>query len=197
MNVNRLGPLSLLVLLLSACGSKNDKELKGYVSIVSLIEKQVKHLDTSYLYAIQKVVITDSLHQDTSYIKHTEFRAAAKEFLEIPDLSIQKVAKRYKDEPVRYDEMLGRVIMAYRAIDPKKEEYNSQELIIKPNLAEGDKITNIIVSRVINQKDGSSIQKNLLWQIDKSFQITTTVLNDKGEPEKTTITQVSWIKSGS
>lgn len=179
------------LLFLFACGSGSDKEQKNYISIVSLIEKQVAHIDTSFLYSIKKVVITDSLHSDTTYIRNTEFRAAAKEFLEIPDLSSRKVAKRYKEEQARFDETLGRVIMSYTALNPAKEEYTSQELLIKPNVAEGDKVTNVIVTRIINNKDGSQVQKNLLWQTDKSFQVTTTS-QKKGEPEKTTITKVTW-----
>jgi hypothetical protein len=123
------------------------------------------------------------------YIPREDFKVAAKEFLEIPDLSVKKIASNFKEEAPRYDEMLGRVIIAYTAINPE-EEYKSQELLITPDELNGDKINNIIVNRVIISNN-SIVDKNLLWLMDKSFQITTTI-QKPGSEDKTSVVKVSW-----
>jgi len=177
------------LLLFSACKSPKKEEPKNFISILSLIKKQVAHVDTS-LYSIKKITTTDSLPSDTVFINRESFHDVAKEFLEIPDLSNKKVAKKYKEETARYDEMLGRVIITYSAIHPEKEEYPLQELLVTPNIASGDKVNTIIINR--NFKEGATtVLKTLLWQMDKSFQITTS-RQRKDEPEQTTVTKVTW-----
>lgn len=176
------------LIIVTGCKSKDKEPPKNFISVLSLIEKQVAHIDTS-LYSIVKVETRDSLHSDTSYIKREDFRAVAKEFLEIPDLSDPKVAKRYKEEN-RYDELLNRVIITYTPLKPEKEEIQKQEILVTPNVASGDKVNNIIIERVINTRDGF-LEKKMLWQTDKSFLITTTS-QKPGEPEIITTTRVTW-----
>lgn len=176
------------VILSSACKEKEKEDEKKFISVLSLIEKQVAHIDTS-LYAITKYVIKDSLHIDTLYIPREEFRSMAKDFLEIPDLSAKKVAKRYKEE-TRYDELLNRVIISYIPLNPEKEEIQKQEILVTPNIATGDKVNTILISRVINNRDGF-LQKEMLWQMDKSFQVVTST-QKPGQPEVITTTKVTW-----
>ncbi len=176
----------LLVIYFTSC--KEKEEQKKFISIVSLIKKQVAHVDTS-LYPIMKIITTDSLHSDTTYIPREEFASAAKDFLEVPDLSDQKVAKRYQEEKPRFDELLNRVIISYSPIDPDKEEIKKQEMLVTPSIA-GDKVNNIIIIKEITNRD-SFLQKKMLWQLDKYFQIVTR-RQKKGTPEVTTITKVSW-----
>lgn len=183
---------SLLIILaaafFSACNGKKKEEQKKFISVLSLIEKQVAHIDTS-LYAITKVVTKDSLHSDTFYISRENFRKEAKEFLEIPDLSVQKIARRYKEE-TRFDELLNSVIITYTPKDPVNEEIQKQELLVTPNIATGDKVNNIIIESVKNDRNGL-LEKKMLWQIDKSFLITTTT-QKPGEAEIVTITKLTW-----
>ncbi|MBL7725296.1 MAG: hypothetical protein JNK27_14205 [Chitinophagaceae bacterium] len=173
---------------LSACTNKEKGDEKKFISVLSLIEKQVAHIDTS-LYAITKYVIKDSLLIDTLYIPREEFRSVAKDFLEIPDLSAKKVAKRYKEE-TRYDELLNRVIISYIPLNPEKEEIQKQEILVTPNIATGDKVNTILISRVINNRDGF-LQKEMLWQMDKSFQVVTTT-QKPGQSEVIITTKVTW-----
>ncbi|HNR17000.1 MAG TPA: hypothetical protein PKG90_10090 [Chitinophagaceae bacterium] len=177
-----------VAVLSSACKEKEKEDEKKFISVLSLIEKQVAHIDTS-LYAITKYVIKDSLHIDTLYIPREEFRSVAKDFLEIPDLSAKKVAKRYKEE-TRYDELLNRVIISYIPVNPEKEEIQKQEILVTPNIATGDKVNTILISRVINNRDGF-LQKEMLWQMDKSFQMVTST-QKPGQPEVITTTKVTW-----
>ncbi|MEO6610985.1 MAG: hypothetical protein ABIT05_09490 [Chitinophagaceae bacterium] len=179
----------IAVILLPCCRHKEKEPDKKFISVLSLIRKQVAHIDTS-LYSIVKVVSTDSLHHDTTYIPREQFAAVAKEFLEIPDLSDSKVAKRYKEEPAIYDEMLNRVIITYLPIDPAREEFKRQELLATPVPGDDSKINNIIIIREISNRD-SFLQKNMLWQMDKYFQVVTRS-QKPGQPEITTITRVTW-----
>ena len=180
--------LPFLLLLTQSCKQNPKEEEKKFISVLSLIEKQVAHIDTS-LYAITRVVYSDSLHTDTAYIRREDFRSAAKEFLDIPDLSEKKVAKQYMEE-TRYDELLNRVIITYKPINSDDGEIKKQEIQVTPDLTTGDKVNNIIINRVINNRDGF-LQKDMLWQIDKSFQVVTTT-RQPGQPEKITTTKVTW-----
>lgn len=186
---NYLLPILLMSIVSAACKQKKEESEKNFISVVSLIRKQVTHIDTA-LYSIMKVVYTDSLHSDTTYIPREQFAAVAKEFLDIPDLSDNKVAARYKEEPAVHDEMLNRVIITYLPIDPDKEEVKRQEILATPVLGDDAKVNNIIIIREINNRD-SFLQKKMLWQLDKSFQIVTTS-QKPGKPELITTTKVSW-----
>lgn len=176
------------IALLCGCKGKKKEEEKKFISVLSLIEKQVAHIDTS-LYAITKVVSTDSLHSDTSYINREDFRAIAKDFLDIPDLSVQKVAKRYYEE-TRFDELLNRVIITYTPKNPEKEQIQKQEILVTPNIATGDKVNNIIIESVKSDRNGF-LEKKMLWQLDRNFLITTTT-QQPGKPEIVTTTRVTW-----
>jgi hypothetical protein len=175
-------------IIVPACKQKKKESDKKFISVVSLIEKQVEHVDTA-LYSIQKIIYTDSLHSDTTYIRREDFRSEAKEFLEIPDLSNPKVASRYK-ENTSYDETLGRVLITYTPENPDEEEIQKQEILVTPNIATGDQVNNIIINRVISNRNGF-LRKNMLWQIDKSFQVVT-ITQKPGEPEITTTMKVTW-----
>lgn len=178
------------LLIISSCKQKEKEEDKHFISILSLIKQQVAHVDTS-LYSIVKVVYTDdSLPGDTTYIPREEFAAVAKDFLDIPDLSDKKIAKRYKEEPAVQDEMLNRVIITYLPVNPDKEEIKKQELLATPIPGQDARINNIIVIREINNRD-SFFQKKMLWQFDKSFQVVTTS-QKPGKPETSTTTKVTW-----
>jgi hypothetical protein len=178
----------LFVSVFTSCKETKKTPEKKYVSVLSLIKEQVAHVDTS-LYAIVKVVSTDSLHNDTFYIRREDFAAETKEFLEIPDLSDKKVAKRFKEETL-YDNSLNRVVITYTPENPEREIIQKQELLVIPDALTGDKVSNIIINSSIINRD-SSVQKNMLWQMNKSFQITTT-RRLPGQPETTTITRVTW-----
>jgi hypothetical protein len=179
----------IIIALIGACNTKQKEPDKKYVSILSLIKKQVEHVDTS-LYPILKITTLGNLPPDTIYIPREEFATVAKDFLDIPDLSDPKVAKRYKEEQARYDETVNRVVITYTPVNPDKEEVKKQELLVTPSEAAGDKVSNVILLREISNKD-SFLQKKMLWQMDKSFQVVTT-RQKPGRPEEITILKVSW-----
>lgn len=189
------GFILFVVSYLPACKNQpENKDVKHYISVRSIIEKQVAHIDTS-LYSIVKITDYDSLHSDTSYIPREEFRNAAKDFLEIPDLSDTKIANRFKEEN-RYDSLIRKVIITYSPLNPKGEEIQKQELLVSPDIMvdSSNKVTNIIIDRVKKNRDGFWGQQ-MLWITDKSFLITTTT-QKPGETEKIITTRVIWNDGG-
>jgi len=185
-----LAGFTLIALFLFSCKEKKKAESKGFISVVSLIEKQVAHVDTA-LYSIVQVITKDSLHADTNYIPREKFRETAREFLELPDLTNPEVAARFKEDKM-YDTLFRRVIITYTPLDLKKEEFKKIELLISQEIKEdgSNKVTNIIADRIINNRDGF-LQKKMLWQTDRSFLIVTST-QQPGQPEITSTNRVTW-----
>lgn len=187
--IPRIVGFILFVISISSCKSKEIQNDKQFISVLSLIRKDVAHVDTS-LFSIIKVEYTDSLHPDTSYIRREEFAGIANEFLETPDLSDKKIAKRWVESPAIIDQMLNRVIITYTPVNPDKEEFKKQEILATPVPGADAKINNIIIIREISNRD-SFLQKKMLWQVNKSFQVVT-ISQKPGKPEIIKTTRVTW-----
>lgn len=180
---------SLVLITISSC--KNDEkkdESKEYFPVLSFLNSQVAAVDTS-LYSIMRLDYVDSARIDTSYIPREQFRQVAAEFLSIPDISARKYRDRYVEKE-QYDELTDRVILSYNPVDATKEEIQSEEVLIRPDAASGDKVTSIIVNRLINTRD-SIVQKRLLWQVDESFQVVI-MKQLPGKDETLTRYRVTW-----
>lgn len=178
----------LLVLFYWSCRSRTAPE--QYLSIPSLVESQVAHVDTS-LYAITRYDFrgTDTVAFDTIYIPREAFREQAKPFLSIPDLSVAANARRFKEES-RYDELLKRVIITYTPLHPEQEEVQKEEVMVAPDAAVGDKVTTLLTTRIKNDRNGL-LQEELLWMIDNRFTIVRTRKLPGQEAEVIT-TKVIW-----
>lgn len=182
----RLTPLFILLTLI-ACGDKTPA--KKFISVRSLIDQQVQHIDTS-LYSIKRYSTIDTLPPDTAYIAREDFRKEVDVFYQIPDLSDARLAKKFKEE-TRYDEVMERVIISYVPIKPEEESFQRIELFVKPDLAAGDQVKTILATRSRNDRNGSE-KEELVWQLDRSC---TSIRTTKkpATPEVTRITKWSWI----
>lgn len=179
---------SFVIFLFSVgCRSKAPDVKKSHFPALSFIQSQVAQVDTS-LYSIMKLEYRDSSDTDTSYIRREEFRAAAKDFLEIPDLTSSALSKRFT-ELSNYDETLGRVMLTSYPVDKEKEVLQRQEVLITPSPA-GDKVNSIFIDLLFQNRD-SAVQKRLLWRVDQSFQVTA-IRQKPGQPEIITTTKVIW-----
>lgn len=165
---------------------KTDKEI-NFIPVISKVKEQIEHIDTS-LYTIMKITKIDSTRNDTAYIERSRFAEAAHEFLSVPDISSKELRDRYQEQN-QYDETLGRFLITYEALNPDKDEVQREELLVKPDPPD-DKVTNIIIHTVRVTKD-SSVEKRLLWNMDRSFQVITTKLFP-GKPETTSTYSVVW-----
>jgi hypothetical protein len=186
--LSTIATILLLIVSLAACKEKKEEKDAAFFPVLSFIKSQVADIDTS-VYSIRKLEFIDSSRTDTSYIPREQFREVAKEFLSIPDLSSAAYEDRYTEKE-QFDETTNRVIISYSPNKPEKEEIQAQEVLIKPDVAAGDKVTNIIINRVMNSKD-SSVQKRLMWIVDKSFQVTS-IKQLPGQPETTSTYKVIW-----
>lgn len=178
---------STLLLLLLSCKNKKQEaeEDTNFFPVLSFIKSQVAHVDTS-VYRIIKVTKLDSL-SDTIFIKREDFKAAAKDFLDLPDISSDKLKDDYKETKL-YDQDLEQVVLNYM---PKEgnEEITRQEVLIKPS-PDGDKVQSIFINRSI-QKGDSTVNKILFWEVDKKFRVVTTIQKPEA-PEKTKVEEVIW-----
>jgi hypothetical protein len=179
----------LALFLLISCKQKKKEKPPNerFFPVLSFIKSQVAQVDTS-LFSIRKVIYVDSAKTDTTYYPREKFKDLATDFLNIPDLADPKYAERFKEEK-QFDETLNRVILTYLPVTDEKEEIQRQEVLIHPDPS-GDKITSIIIDYFINNKD-SSVQKKMLWQVDQSFQVTTT-RQLAGQPETNSTYKVIW-----
>lgn len=178
--------------VLASCKNKKKDPAgeKKYISVRSVIEEQIKHVDTS-LYSIIKVTGTDSLSMDTVFVKREDFRQLAEEFMNITDLSDPENAKRFKEEST-FDTLIRRVIITYTPIKPEAEELQKLQFLISQEIDKkgNNKIKTIIIDKARKDRN-ESVVKQLLWRLDKSFLITTTT-QKPGEPEKISLTRVIW-----
>lgn len=178
-----------LSLMTIACHSKKKgvSDQEKFFPVLSFIRSQVAHIDTS-LYSLKKITFIDSTRTDTTYYHREHIRELAVDFLNIPDISRDGFSDRFKEDK-QFDETLNKVIITYTPVKPDKEEIQRQEILIAPDPT-GDKVTTIIIDHFINTRD-SLVQKRLLWQVDKSFQVVTT-RQLPGQPEINSTFKVIW-----
>ena len=178
----------IAISVLSCKSKKQNEENKSFFPVLSFIKSQVAEVDTS-VYPIFKIATVDSL-SDTVYIRREEFRQYANDFLTMPDISGKKWNDDYMETKL-YDADLKRVILNYMPKDVN-EEIRRQEVMIEPGHHTDDKVRTIIIDRLVTNED-STVQKNMLWQVDKHFQVVT-VTNRKNQPEKIEKLKVVWNK---
>ncbi len=180
-----------IFIFLAACNSgkkkEDEKNINAVTPALSFIKSQTAMIDTS-LFVIKKIEIIDSLHSDTTDIHRNDFRSLAKDFLEIPDISLKKYKDQYTEAKNYYPD-LNLVSLIALPKDPATAEIQKQELLITPD-SEGGKMKTIIIDREWLNKD-SSVVKKMQWQVDKYFQVVT-LKQIAGKPETTQILKVVW-----
>jgi hypothetical protein len=173
--------------LFYSCKSKQEVggEIPDFFPVLSLLKSQVANVDTS-LYQIVKVQ-KENGNADTAYIKREEFKSFAKDFISIPDISSEDLKEEYTETKL-YDDALRRVVVSYT---PKESdaEIQRQDITISPS-GDSSKVETIYIDWLKDEGD-SIVQKKMLWQMDKSFQIITSI-SKSGQPERLKTVQVSW-----
>ncbi len=178
-------------LFLSGCNTgkekDDEKKINKVTPALAFIKSQAAMIDTS-LFVIKKIIITDSLHSDTTDVHRNDFRSLAKDFLELPDISLEKYKEQYTEAKNYYSD-LNLVSLITLPDNPTTAEIQKQELLITPD-SEGGKMKTIIIDREWVNKD-SSVIKKMHWQVDEYFQIVT-LKQIAGKPETTQIVKVVW-----
>lgn len=181
-------PLTVLIGT-AACKSKKKEKpaSERFFPVLSFIKSQVAHVDTG-LYSIRHIDLSDTIRTDTVFVQREKFRELAAEFLQLPDISDPKYDDRFREDR-SYDETINRVFIVCTPVSPEKEQIQRQEVLIHQG-PEGDKVTSIIIDYNFSNKD-SSVQKRMLWQADRSFQVATT-RQLAGKPETVSVYKVIW-----
>ena len=181
------------MLILSSASYFSCKEKKGknnFISALSYINSQVKHVDTSLYFIIKAEKMGTDTTWDTSYVKREEFRGLAKDFLEIPDITNYSIGKNYKEDTI-YDADLNRVLIIYEPVKDDQEILR-EEFVVAPGDTAFDKMRSVIIEKLKDHKD-STIHQRLLWQTDEKFQVVT-IIEKKGETVFTKTMEVTWNK---
>lgn len=179
--------LLVFIALLASCKEKKPLNEEKLFPALPFINSQITGVDSSVL-PIRQYIERDSSHTDTILLSKAQFKELVADFLNLPDISQEKYASRYK-ETNNYDELLDLAIIRQDAVKPEKELIQSQEILIKPG-TDGDKVKNIIINTLLNTKD-STIQKRMLWTGDQGFLITT-IRQTTGKPETVSTVKVDW-----
>jgi hypothetical protein len=179
------------LLLLIACNenkSENEEENTGKVTkVLPFIQGQVANMDTS-LFAIKKIEQKDTLIADTIDIHRNQVRALAKDFLEIPDLSLKEFKDEYEQSKI-YDDDLKMISLLTLPKKASSSDIQKQEVIIIPD-SQGGKIKTILIDRGWANKD-SSVTKKMIWEVDSYFQVLT-LKQFPGQPETSHRLKVMW-----
>lgn len=189
---NTLLILTSGVLFLTSCnGNKSDKpeeEKEKITAVLPFIQGQVAQIDTS-LFSIKKIEARDSLPGDTIDIHRSQFRDLAKDFLDVPDLSLEKYKGQYEQSKT-YDQDLKLISLLTLSKTSSASDIQKQELIIDPVGGNGGKIKTIYIDREWVNKD-SSVTKKMIWEVDKYFQVLT-LKQLPGKPETSHLLKVTW-----
>ncbi|HEX8316301.1 MAG TPA: hypothetical protein VF609_14965 [Flavisolibacter sp.] len=181
---------SFALILMVGCKSKKDKKQEVPAAdffVNDYVKGQVAKLDTA-LYSFYKIETVDG-RSDTTPIKNTDVRQYARDFLDLPDIAGSNIKNDYEVSHL-YDELQNAFIFTYMT----KEEHpvRQQDITVEPEMnAEGKNDIRSVYVVVWNNKGDSLIRKNLFWESNKSFQVTSTI-EVSGEPEKVKRLKVFW-----
>jgi hypothetical protein len=157
-----------------------------FFPVHSYLHSQVAHIDTS-LYPLRKIVRYNG-KSDTSFIPREQFRKEAADFLTIPDIASNKLKDDYTESRI-YDDLLKRVLFSYT---PKEEDASilRQDVTIEPSAGGDDAVRTIFINQ-LNDNNDSAVQKKMLWEVGRRFQVVTTV-SKKGGTDNTRTLEVWW-----
>lgn len=159
-------PLLVSIFLFTQCKNKEKKKgADAFFPVSSFLKGQVKALDSS-LATFTKIESVNG-RTDTTIISRQDAQALARDFMQLPAIDADDYT-----ETQQYDDLIQQVVINQM---PKEADatIQRQAVLIQPGpLGEEDKVKTIIVDQLLNEK-GSTVQKNLLWEVDAKFQITT------------------------
>lgn len=180
--------LLLLTVFFLACNSrkKEGNQAGDFFPVYSYLQSQIRHIDTS-LYNLRKIEQWDS-KKDTTVIPREQFRAAAADFLNIEDIASSKWRDDYTESRM-YDDLLKRAIFSYTPND-EDAPILRQDVTIEPGAGGDGSVKTIFLNR-LEERGDSSIQKKMLWEVGRRFQVVTTVSRN-GSPGKSRVLEVWW-----
>lgn len=178
---------ALVGIIVAACKGKNDEKQEPPISAISIIKGQLKKIDSSMYEFILLERSGDKM--DTTYIKRDEIRKLAAPFLSIPDIADEKLYKKYNEERmIQADQQTLSITSILK--ENEKEEIQRQMLSVGLSEISKGQVNSIFIDTYADAGD-STIEKKLVWEIDKYFTIYTTI-QKQNQPEKNYFTKVEW-----
>jgi hypothetical protein len=173
---------------LISCKSKKKEEEKSgeFFSVLSLIQSQVKKVDSSAA-RIRKIEKNGAV-ADTVVISREEFRRYARDFLMIPDISTPERKKLY-EESKGPDKSTNSILYTYTTKDPD-QEVRRETVMFEPD-SSGIAQLSVIIIDLMNSNGDSTVIKNMVWYVDRSFHVITKTSKDTG-PEQVRSVMVKW-----
>lgn len=177
----------LAIIIIVGCKEKKDEKQEPRISAVSIIKGQLNKLDSS-LYVFKKIDRVET-RSDTTFLRRDEIRKLAEPFLTLPDIADQKLYKKYTEERML---QADQATLSITSTLKEKEtgEIQRQMLIVGISDASNGQVTSIFIDTYKDSAD-STIEKKLVWEIDKYFTIYTTI-HKENQPEKNYFTKVEW-----
>jgi hypothetical protein len=172
---------------LISCKSKKKEEKNGeFFSVLSLIQSQVKKVDSSAS-QIRKLEKNGPV-SDTVVISREEFRRYAQDFLMIPDISTPERKKLY-EESKGPDKSTNSILYTYTTKD-QDQEVQRETVMFEPDTA-GIAQLSILIIDLMKTNGDSTIIKNMVWYVDRSFHVITKTSKNEG-PEQVRSVLVKW-----
>jgi len=188
--MKRIVIASFLGILMISCKSKKPKNADTPVAnffVSDYLKGQIARLDTAHILFLK--IETSDGRIDTSTVTNKEAKQYAKDFMELPDIAVEGVRDDYEVSHL-YDDLQEAFVFTY--ITREDHPVTRQDVTVEPqmNAAGKNDIRSVYVD-YLNKRDDSMIRKNLLWEADKNFQVTTTT-EVPGQPEKIKKIKIVW-----
>lgn len=178
----------LFIPALFSCKDEAKEESKEpFFPVRSYLQSQVAHIDSS-VYRIIKITTLNG-GKDTAFLKREDFKTAAKDFLDIPDIAAKKWKDDYTETQI-YDEEMQTAVLNYMPVD-NGGEIRRQDVFITPD-QNGDKVKTIFIERFLEEGD-IPVRKLLTWEVDRRFKIVT-IRSQDTKNEKIETVEVVWTE---
>ncbi len=179
----------VLLLLLSGCKSQKKKsDVPATNFFVSdYLRGQIAMMDT-VRHPFLKIETVDG-HTDSSILSTIDVKTYTKDFLNLPDISSEKLKDDY-DVSQLYDDLQEAFIFTYTTKQNHPVQQENVTVEPQPN-AKGQNDIRSVYADLWNSNKDTSIRKNMLWEANKSFQINT-IIDVPGQPEKISSVRIIW-----
>lgn len=167
----RLSFSFLLLFFLAGCKAKKKADTPVANFFVSdYIKGQVAVLDTVRRPFV-KIETTGERH-DTATVTAAEAKTLARDFLNLPDISSDKLRDDYEVSHL-YDDLQEAFIFTY--ITKEAHPVQREDVTVEPQPnARGQNDIRSVYADYWTTEGTASVRKNMLWEANKSFQVTTT-----------------------
>ena len=177
-----------LFLLISCKGKKKNSGVpeEDHFPVSSYLKGQLAQLDTS-LSSFYKVETADG-KSDTVAIKNSEVRQYAADFAGLPDIGSKDLKDDY-ELTKEYDDILKALVFIYTT--KEKHPVRREDVVMKMEQDEqGRNEVQSVFVELWNEQNDTVVRKNMLWEPNKNFRITT--VTEAGGAQKTKKLQVFW-----